>query len=149
LCSELRLAGVCTLEAANAFLERYRPEYNRRFAKPARDAKSAWRPVHAGTDLERVCAFRYQATVHNDNTIRLSGLLLQIPPGPGRRSYAKSRVDVRQLLDGSWRVYLGDQVIATRGPSPLEATAPRDVRKRSAASRAFRKSIAGRAASLP
>jgi hypothetical protein len=149
LCSELRLAEVSTLDEANAFLERYRVDYNRRFAKPARDAKSAWRPVHARTDLERVCAFRYQATVHNDNTVRLSGLLLQIPPGPGRRSYAKSKVEVRQLLDGSWRVYLGEVVIATRAPSPLDAAAPRDVRKRSAASRAFRRSLAGRAASLP
>src|SRR5438093_557113 len=38
---------------------------------------------------------------------------LAIPPGPRGRSYRDQRVEVRQLLDRSWRVYLGDEVIAT------------------------------------
>jgi hypothetical protein len=30
-----------------------------------------------------------------------------------KRSYADLRVEVRQLLDGSWRVYAADRLIAT------------------------------------
>ena len=55
----------------------------------------------------------------NDNSIRIGGLLLDIPPGPARRSYAKANVEVRQLLDGSWRVYYQDQIIAKHPSTEL------------------------------
>lgn len=114
LVSELRLAGACTAEEANAVLERYRPEHNRRFAVPPRDTAPAWRPLRRGIDLDRLCSFRYEATVLRDNTVRLGGsIVIDIPPGPRRCSYADKRVEVRQFLDGTWRVYWGEQLIAT------------------------------------
>ena len=114
LVSELRLAGACTAEEANAVLERYRPEHNRRFAVPPRDTSPAWRPLRRGIDLDRLCSFRYEATVLRDNTVRLGGsIVIDIPPGPRRCSYADKRVEVRQLLDGTWRVYWREQLIAT------------------------------------
>ncbi|HEX7409093.1 MAG TPA: hypothetical protein VF515_15795 [Candidatus Binatia bacterium] len=64
-------------------------------------------------DLERLCSLGYDATVLNDNTVRLGGTFIDVPPGPRKRSDAGARVEVRQLLDGSWRVCLGDTVIAT------------------------------------
>lgn len=116
LVSELRLAGATTRDDANAVLERYRPEHNARFALAPRDHTPAWRPVRRGVDLERICSLRYEATVLRDNTVRLGGtIVLDIPPGPRRCSYAGKRVEVRQLLDGSWRVYDGTRLIAT-GP---------------------------------
>ena len=60
-----------------------------------------------------------------DNTVRLSGFILDVPPGPRGRSYAGRHVDVRQLLDGTWRVYDADLVIATS-----TATAHRELRAR-------------------
>jgi transposase len=113
LVSELRLAGAHTLKQANSVLVTYRPEHNRRFAIAPADAVPAWRPVRRATDLERLCSFTYEATVLNDNTVRLAGLVIDIPPGPRKRSYAGARVELRQLLDGSWRVYRGEALIAT------------------------------------
>ena len=113
LVSELRLAGASSAEQANTVLERYRPEHNRRFAVAPRDTAPAWRALRRGVDLDRVCSLRYQATVRRDNTVRLGGsVVIDIAPGPRRRSYADKRVEVRQLLDGSWRVYDGEQLIA-------------------------------------
>lgn len=149
LCSELRLAGATNAQQADAVLERTRLEHNLRFAKPAREAASAWRKVAPGTDLQRICALSYEASVQNDNTVRLAGKLLQIPPGPGRKSYAKARVEVRQLLDGSWRVYQRDQVIAVGAADPMVPLVAHKRRKRSVASRMWRKSLVGHAASLP
>jgi transposase len=114
LVSELRLAKARTTAQANAVLDRFRPAYNRRFGVAAADPTSAWRVVRRGTDLERACSFHYAATVLNDNTVRLGGTVIDVPPGPHKRSYARSRVEVCQLLDGSWRVYLDDEVIATK-----------------------------------
>jgi transposase len=113
LVSELRLAGAKTLEEANAVLEVFRDDHNRRFAVAPADATPAWRMVRRGTDLERICGFHYEAAVLNDNPVHLAGMVIDIPPGPRKRSYAGKRVELRQLLDGSWRVYLGDAVIAT------------------------------------
>jgi hypothetical protein len=123
LVSELRLAGATTAAEANAVLARYRPEHNRRFAITPAETTPAWRPVRRDLDLTRVCSFRYEATVLKDNTVRLGGLVLDIPPGPRRCSYADRRVEVRQLLDGSWRVYLDARLLATAA-----ATAPRELR---------------------
>ena len=49
----------------------------------------------------------------NDNTVRLEGMIIDVPPGPRKRSYAGERIELRQLLDGTWRVYLREHVIAT------------------------------------
>lgn len=138
LVSELRLVGARTCEQANAVLTRLLPEHNRRFAVPPADATPAWRQLPAGTDLERVCAFRYAATVLNDNTVRLGGQVIDIPPGPANRSYAAKHVEVVQTLAGVWRVYLRDRLLVATRPTPLRDVRPLNVRKRSAASRAFR-----------
>ena len=42
LCSELRLQGVATLEAANVLLAKHVVRHNRRFALPAQDPSPAW-----------------------------------------------------------------------------------------------------------
>lgn len=117
LVSELRLAGARTMEQANAVLKRFIADYNRRFAVAAAVAQPAWRPVGQSIDLNRVCSFGYQATVLKDNTVRLHGVVIDIAPGPQARSYAHARVEVRQLLDGSWRVYYRDQLIASAASS--------------------------------
>ena len=99
--------------------------HNARFAVAAKDTALAWRALPAGLDVTRVCSFRYEATVLKDNTVRLGGtIILDIPPGPRGRSYADRRVEVRQLLDGAWRVYLQDLLLAT-APAPGELRARR------------------------
>jgi transposase len=141
LVSELRLAKASTCDEANVVLARYRREHNRRFVVKAANSEPAWRKVTPGLNLERIISFRYDVTVRNDNTVRLAGILIDIPPGPGGRSYAQARVEVRQLLDGRWRVFLDDQRIATASPTPLGDLRPRKIRKRPAASRAFRAAV--------
>jgi len=150
LTSELRLADAKTVDEANEVLRKYAPDHNRRFAVPAQEAEPAWRPVRRGLDLERICSFRYEATVPNDNAVRLAGApVIDIPPGRTRQSFAKARVEVRQLLDGSWRVYLGDTLIATAGTTAQGELRALKQTKRSATARTFRRGIQRIAASLP
>jgi len=113
LVAELRLAGITSLAAANAFLRPFTAQFNARFARPPAEAVPAWRPLPRGLDLARICSLYTEAIVLNDNTVRTQGLILQIPPGPGGRGYAKARVEVRQLLDGSWRIYHHERLLAT------------------------------------
>jgi len=118
LVAELRLAGIATMAAGNAFLvATFLPAFNAQFAVPPAVAASAYRPVPRGCDLDRVCAFHYSRQVALDNTVRVATVILQLAPGPHRRSYARAQAEVVQCLDGSWRVYLGDRLITTT-PAP-------------------------------
>ena len=60
---------------------------------------------------------RYSRLVAHDNTVTVGPRTLQIPPGPGRRSYAGCRVELRELLDGRLLALYQTVVIATQ-PSP-------------------------------
>jgi hypothetical protein len=119
--AELRLKGIVTLEEANRFLQSiFIKGFNRRFAVRAKESQKAWREAPKDLDLDRIISFRYLATVGNDNTVRLGGLILDIPPGPQGRSYAKAKVEARQLLNGSWRIYAQDQLIAKHSSTSLK-----------------------------
>jgi transposase len=122
LVQELRLAGISTAEDATAFLNGpFKADFNARFSKPARESQTAWRALPKGLDVDRICSFRYEATVGNDNTVRLGGMILDIPSGPRHRGYAKARVEVRQLLDGRYRVYYKDDLLLETAPPVLQA----------------------------
>jgi len=102
LIAEMQLAGITDMSQANAFLDNpFLDDFNRQFARAPSQTKKSWRPRPRGLDLDRICSLRYEATVGNDNALRLGGILIDIPPGPRRASYAKARVEVSQLLDGS------------------------------------------------
>lgn len=113
LCAMLSLYGITTIAGANEYVEIFVREFNGKFSVAAADTHSAWRKVRRGMDLERVLSLEYESSVSNDNAIRFGGVVIDIPPGPGKRSYAGVKAEVRQLLDGSWRVYYKDKLIAT------------------------------------
>jgi hypothetical protein len=94
-----------------------------------------------GLDLERICSFRYETTVGNDNAVRLAGLIFDIAPGPRGRTYAKARVEVHQLLDGTWRLYVKDELVASKPASEPKELKPLKRRKRSATDKAFQRAV--------
>ena len=131
LVAELRLAGVTTLEEANAFLPDYLARYRTRFAVPPASPESAYVPVSPETDLDRLFCFKYTRKVAPDNTLRFEGRVLQLPPGPDRVSYAHTVVEVHERLDHSIAVYYrGRQLLALPGDAalPLRTRRRRDQR---------------------
>lgn len=112
LYQELRLAGITTLEAANAALPALLARHNARFRQPPAEPGSAYRRFPAGKRLNDVFCFRYWRTVSKDNVVSLEGRLIPVPPGPQRRSYARARAEVREHLDGSASVHYQSACIA-------------------------------------
>jgi hypothetical protein len=113
LVTELRLAGVNDMAAANAFLRSYLARHNARFAVPAADPVPAWRAVPDEVRLERVLVFKYRRKVARDPTIRLGGRVLQLPrSATGAANYAGKRVEVHVALDGSVVAYDGERRLA-------------------------------------
>ncbi len=119
LIAELRLAGIDQPKEANAFLTRFLKGFNRKFSVAPRESEEVCRRLPPGLDLGRILGIQYRCVVGNDNAVRLGGLVLDIAPGPQGRSYTKEKVEVRQLLDGSWRIYHQDQLIAKHRSTAL------------------------------
>ena len=116
LLAEMGLDGIHSLDAANAYLQDLDPSLQP--ALPHRDLPSVFRSARK-LDLRKILAFRYLATVLNDNAVRLGGITIDIPPGPKKRGYAALKVDVRQHLDATWTVYYQDKILATAQPTAL------------------------------
>ena len=120
LAALLALDGITDAAAANAYADAgFIDDHNRRFAELAQDPTPAWRKLPRGMELDRVLSFRYSAVVNQDNTVRLGGQVLDIPPGPRGCGYAKQVVEVRQLLDGRWRIYHGDKLLGEYPATPV------------------------------
>jgi transposase len=111
LVSELRLAGAKTQAEAQAVLERYLPEHNRKFSRPPAQCESAWKKVSSDR-IEQALCFQQQRTVAKDNTVTFEGTVFQIPKNSPRRSYADKRIDVHVLLDGAVEFFYKKQKIA-------------------------------------
>lgn len=130
LVKELRQAGACTLEEANRILKGYLPRFRKRFAHKPAEPQSAYRPLPPGTDLGAVCSFHYFRRVANDNTVRLEERLVQIPPGPGGRTYAGCGVQLQERLDGSLAVVYQSRVLARQPASSQSPLRARQQRRR-------------------
>lgn len=78
LAAELRLLGHTPLEAALAYLPLFIAAHNARHACVAAETVSDFRP--APRDLDRVLACTYQRGVARDNTVRVAGRWVQVPP---------------------------------------------------------------------
>ena len=100
LVKELRLEGISTIEAANAFMPAYVADYNERFGKAARDAHDAHRPVRPDEDLDSIFAWREQRKVTSNLTLHYERKLYLLPDTPKNRRYAGKYLDVYQFPDG-------------------------------------------------
>lgn len=119
LIAELAYEGITDMETANRWLEsRFIADYNRRFGVQAAEPGNAFTKISVQERYAKI-AFAYEATVANDNCIRLGGLTIDVPATKARPSYAKAKVLVKQHLDGRWTVINQDQVIARHEATPL------------------------------
>src|SRR6202140_3968935 len=100
LVKELRLGGISTIEAANAFMPAYVADYNARFGKVARDSHDAHRPVRPDEDLDSIFAWREQRKVTSNLTLHYERKLYLLPDTPKNRRYAGKYLDVYQFPDG-------------------------------------------------
>jgi len=126
---ELRLAGIRTVDGANAFLaQTWMPCHNRTWTVPAAGEGRAFVP-YLGDQLERIFAVHHVRVVSNDNCVQFERRRLQIPAATWRYSFAKCRVTVYAHLDGTLSLGYGPHTLgryATDGT--LLVPAPEDMR---------------------
>jgi len=123
LTKELRLAGITTMEAANAFLPGFTARYNARFAKAPEDPNSAWVTLPADLDLNYYFAVQGTRKVRSDHCISFSGRILQLLPDPKGPSLVDESVTVHTVPEGDVYLYHGKRPIPYR-PVLTPAAAP-------------------------
>jgi hypothetical protein len=104
LVKELRLAGISSIEAANAFLPAFVADYNARFAKPPCRPGDLHRPVSAAHDLDEIMAVREERTVSASLTLHYDKMLLLLEPNGLTRALARKRVTVVNYPDGRFAI---------------------------------------------
>ena len=100
LVKEMRLAGISTIEAANAFLPGFLADHNRRFAKEPISPSDAHRPVPQDMVLEDIFAWKEERTVTRNLTLQYDKVLFLLEPTELTRPLARQRVTVIDYPDG-------------------------------------------------
>src|SRR3954453_6244859 len=108
---ELRLAGITTLEGANAFLrERCIGEFNTRFSVPAAEKGTAFRRT-GRTDLNWIFSVQTERVVDKDNTVAIGDRSWQIDKTRFRSTLAGSTVTIHEHLDATVSIRFGPHVV--------------------------------------
>ena len=100
LVKELRLAGIDTPEAGNAFLPGFLEAHNARFAKAPFSDRNAHRPLTERDQLDEVFAWREERTVTQSLTLQYDQTLFLLEPNEVTRPLARQRVMVCDYPDG-------------------------------------------------
>jgi hypothetical protein len=77
---ELRLAGVSSIAAANAWLPGFITAYNTRFGRDPANAKDLHRPLAQADDLDEILAWREERTITRNLTLHYDRMMLLLDP---------------------------------------------------------------------
>ena len=135
---ELALAGIATVEAANAWLrDVYLLAHNARFAITAEQDGSAFVPI-AGLELTETLCIQEERVVGNDNCVSFENRKLQIPESPLRPHFVKATVKVHCYPDGGLAIFHGRRCLGRYNPDGSPIGEPAAVPSRPAARLASR-----------
>lgn len=118
LVSELRLAGASTIPEANRVLVDFLPRFNERFRVPAQQPDAAYRPIDLHICLDRILCYKHWRRVARDNTVKYRWRTLQLLPDVESGTYAGSKVEVLEGLDGTLQVQHKRRIIPSQEAPP-------------------------------
>ena len=100
LVKELRLQGISTMSAANAYVPVIIADYNRRFAKPARNDFDTHRAVRPDEILDLIFTVREPRRVSHSLTVQYDKMLYLLTDTPASRRLIGKYIDVDEYPDG-------------------------------------------------
>ena len=100
LVKELRLRGISSQKAANAYAPRFVADFNRRFGKPPKSDFDAHRPVRADEDLDLIFTWRVARKVSSSLTLQHDRVRYLLADLPETRKLIHRYIDVFEYPDG-------------------------------------------------
>jgi len=108
---ELRLAGIDTVDGANAFLRAsYMAEFNEKFTVAVKEKGTAFRKT-ARADLNWIFTVQSERVVAKDNTVRMGERVWQIGKTTFRTTLAGCTATIYEHLDRTVSIRYGPHVI--------------------------------------
>jgi hypothetical protein len=124
---ELRLAGISSIAAANAWVPGFIESHNARFGREPANAKDLHRPLSAADDLDEVLAWREERTVTQNLTLHYDRMLLILDPTPLARSLVRKKVVVVNYPDGRFAVQFNGTPLEFRLFDKIRTVQPGDI----------------------
>jgi len=104
LVKELRLAGISTIAAANAWLPGFMTTHNARFGREPANAKDLHRPLSEADDLSEILAWREERTVTRNLTLHYDRMMLLLDPTPLARGLVRKKVGIVNYPGGRFAI---------------------------------------------
>ena len=114
LIKEMRLLGISTMDAANAYVPVFIANFNNRFAKPPRNDFDANRLVREDEDLDLILTIRQPRRVTHSLTLRYGRSLYVLTKTPASRAIIGEYVEVYEYPDGRIEVHSKGHALAYR-----------------------------------
>ncbi len=111
LVKELRLSGISSIEAANAFAAPFMADFNARFAQPPHSAFDAHRPLRSDEDLDAIFTWRVQRKVSTALTLQHDRVVYLLHETPQTRALVRRSIDVWEYPDGRIELRADDSVL--------------------------------------
>ena len=100
LIKEMRLLGISTMAAANAYAPAFMADFNARFAKPPRNDFDANRPLREDEDLTLIFSVREPRRVTHSLTLQYDRIMYLLTDTPTNRALIGKYVEVYEYPDG-------------------------------------------------
>ena len=114
LVKELRLRGISTAAAANAYAPAFMADYNARFAKPPKSGFDAHRPLRADENLDLVLTWREPRKVSKSLTVRYDRVTYLMDDTPGHHKLIGRYIEVWEYPDGRIELRADGQALSCR-----------------------------------
>jgi len=101
LVKELRLEGIDTLEAGNAYLPAFMERFNAKFAQAPANATDLHRPLTELDDLQEILSWQEARTVSNSLTLQYDRVVYLLEPTELAKGLRRNRVRVHDYPDGT------------------------------------------------
>jgi hypothetical protein len=132
---ELRLAGVSSIAAANAWLPGFITAYNTRFGRDPANTKDLHRPLAQADDLDEILAWREERTVTRNLTLHYDRMMLLLEPTPAfaspsqgqallARGLVRKKVEVVNYPDGRFAVQFNGATLGFKVFDKIQTVQP-------------------------
>lgn len=127
LVKELRLAGISSIEAANAWLPDFIATYNVRFGREPANSKNLHRPLSPADCVDEALTWREERTVTHDLSLHYDRMMLILEPTPLARGLARKKVEVVNYPDGRFAVQFEGTSLPFRVFDKIRTVAPGEI----------------------
>jgi len=124
LVKELRLAGVSSMAAANAWLPGFITADNARFGRDPSNGKDLHRPLAPADDLDEILAWREERTVTRNLTLHYDRMMLLLDPTSLARGLVRKKVEAVNYPDGRFAVQFNGTVLGFRVFDKIQTVQP-------------------------